>query len=86
MSESNNNIARHRHWLSPAVEEQIRRRRGALHPFENFDPRTTALLVIDMQTAFLSKEFGDIALPSAPATVPIVNRVATVLKIGRAHV
>lgn len=65
--------------ISPAIAERMQRRRGHLHVFERLEPKKTALVVIDMQRAFL-----DIGAPSetpvAREIVPNINRLATVVR------
>jgi ureidoacrylate peracid hydrolase len=68
-------------WLLPEIRAQILRRRPNLHPLLNaFDPATTALLIIDMQTGFLDPKYESTALPSAEAIVPAVNRLSAALR------
>jgi ureidoacrylate peracid hydrolase len=57
------------------VERRIVERRGRLHPFEAIDPARTALVVIDMQNAFLAPG-APVETPSARALVPNINRLA----------
>ena len=44
------------------IVERVTARRGRLHLFDTLDPRRCALLVIDMQNAFVA--------PGAPVEVP----------------
>ena len=48
--------------LRPEIIERVLARRGRLHLFERLEPKRTALLVIDMQNAFVA--------PGAPVEVP----------------
>ena len=67
------------------VVERIMLRRGGLHAFECLEPRRTALLVVDMQNAFLGKGgAGDI--PAAHAIVPTINRLARAVRERGGHV
>ncbi|HLI13946.1 MAG TPA: isochorismatase family cysteine hydrolase [Alphaproteobacteria bacterium] len=61
--------------LPDSVTSLVRGRRAALHPFDRIEPRRTALLVVDMQTAFL-KEGWPTALAAARDIVPAINRLA----------
>ncbi|HYB08307.1 MAG TPA: isochorismatase family cysteine hydrolase [Alphaproteobacteria bacterium] len=54
---------------------RITARRGRLHCYDRLDPRRTALVVVDMQTAFL-KEGWPTALDPARDVVPAINRLA----------
>ena len=61
--------------------ERIVRRRGRLHIFDDFDPTTTALVVIDMQNVFMAP--GALAeVPTARGIVGNVNRLAASLRAG----
>ena len=64
------------------MADTIIRRREHLHPYAEFDPATTALLVVDMQNYFMH-ESQQSACPIAQEVVPNVNRLAdTVRKSG----
>jgi len=56
------------------VIEQTVERRGTLHPLADFDPATTALLVVDMQRFFIDM------VPNAASLVPNINRLAAGLR------
>jgi ureidoacrylate peracid hydrolase len=61
--------------LSRALLERIARRRGRLAVFDRLEGKRTALLVIDMQTAFVAP--GAAAeVPAARRIVPTINRLA----------
>ena len=47
------------------IIERVAVRRGRLHPYDAIDPRRTALVVIDMQNAFLA--------PGAPVEIPLAR-------------
>lgn len=65
--------------IDPVIVERLRERRGGLHVFDRLDPARTALVVIDMQVAFL--ESGAPAdTPAAVAIVPAINRIAAALR------
>ena len=61
------------------IVERVMQRRGRLHLFERLDPRRTALLVIDMQNAFVAKA-APVEVPAARDIVPAINRLATELR------
>jgi ureidoacrylate peracid hydrolase len=52
------------------VIERVLAKRGRLNVFDRFDPRTTALLVIDMQNFYVGE------IPSVLAIIPNINRLA----------
>jgi ureidoacrylate peracid hydrolase len=65
--------------LSDSVIARAQRRRGDIHPFGEFDPARTALLVVDMQNGFVDPEIS-ISVPMAPEIVPNINRIADSLR------
>lgn len=69
----------HPNELPAEIVERLRSRRGKLHLFERIDARRSALVVIDMQHAFVEP-----GAPSAVATareiVPNINRLAAALR------
>src|SRR6202008_5173068 len=65
--------------LRPEIIERVLARRGRLHVYERLAPRRTALLVIDMQNAFVAPG-APIEVPGARAIVPAINRLATELR------
>lgn len=71
--------------ISEKVVARAVRRRGQLHMYKSIDPMTTALLVIDLQRAFMTPGLPA-DLPSARAIVPNVNRLATALRTSGGRV
>ena len=61
------------------IVERVTARRGRLHLYDSLDPKRTALLVIDMQNAFVAPG-APIEVPGARAIVPAINRLATGLR------
>src|SRR5256884_9562211 len=60
-------------------DEIVRRvieRRGSEHCFAELDPARTALVVIDLQHAFMNEAVGHAVVPAARDIVPAVNRPA----------
>ncbi len=55
------------------VVERVLRKRGRLHVFEALAPRETALVVTDMQNAFVK---GAVRAEAALAIIPTINRLA----------
>src|SRR5207302_9344386 len=62
------------------IAERVIERRGAEHSFANLDPARTALVVIDLQHAFMNDAVGFAAVPAARGIVPAVNRLATAVR------
>ena len=55
--------------------DRLVQRRGRLHVFDEIDPQTTALIVVDLQNAFVA-EGAPYECPAARGIVPNVNRLA----------
>jgi ureidoacrylate peracid hydrolase len=62
------------------IVERVVRYRGAEHCFAELDPARTALVVIDLQHAFMNDAVGFAAVPAARAIVPAVNRLAAAVR------
>jgi ureidoacrylate peracid hydrolase len=69
----------HKTELHPDVLARILSRRGKLHVHDCFDAARTALLVIDMQSAFLAQGAPS-EIPVARTIVPNINRIAAVVR------
>jgi ureidoacrylate peracid hydrolase len=65
--------------IRPEIVERVTARRGRLHLFDALDPRRSALLVIDMQNAFLAPG-APVEVSAARAIVPAINRLAADLR------
>lgn len=63
-----------------SVVDRVVARRGRAHPYADFDPGRTALVVIDMQNGFMMPEVAHALCVHAPAIVPNINRLATALR------
>jgi len=61
------------------IVERVLARRGRLHLYDRLDAKRTALLVIDMQNAFVAPG-APIEVPGARAIVPTLNRLAAELR------
>ncbi|MEO0996329.1 MAG: cysteine hydrolase [Pseudomonadota bacterium] len=59
------------------VIERVLKKRGRLHVFDALQPEKTALLVIDMQNAFVK---GKVKAETAIAIMPTINRLAAELR------
>jgi ureidoacrylate peracid hydrolase len=55
-------------------------RRGKLHVHENLDPSKTALIVVDLQNAFMVEEVAAAYVPVAVEIVPNVNQLAAAVR------
>ena len=61
------------------IIERVLARRGRLHLFDTLDAKRTALLVIDMQNAFVAPG-APIEVPGARGIVPNINRLSSELR------
>ncbi len=65
--------------IDQATRDRLIWLRGKVHPYETFEPRKTALVVIDMQNFFLAED-STYGLAAARAIVSTVNRLADVVR------
>jgi len=65
--------------LRPEIIERVLARRGRLHLFDSLPAKKTALLVIDMQNAFVAPG-APIEVPAAREIVAPINRLAAELR------
>ncbi|MCP9272746.1 isochorismatase family cysteine hydrolase [Mycolicibacterium arenosum] len=68
------------------VVERVIAKRGAEHVLTDLDPAKTALVVIDMQNAFMKPEVAFAVIKTAPEIVPNVNRLAAATRSAGATV
>lgn len=61
--------------VSQHIKDRLRGIRGDLRIFKDLDPTRTALVIIDMQNAFLAED-GPIPVPAARGIIENVNRAA----------
>jgi ureidoacrylate peracid hydrolase len=66
--------------IADDVVRRVIRIRGGEHCFAELDPIRTALVVIDMQNAFMDDQVGLAVLQAARDIVPAVNRLAEVVR------
>ena len=62
------------------IVERVIARRGVAHCFAELDPTRTALVVIDLQHAFMNEAIDFAVVPAARDIVPAVNRLAAVVR------
>jgi ureidoacrylate peracid hydrolase len=65
--------------IAPETAESVTRRTGRRHPFDAINPRSTALVVVDMQNHFVAPGFMN-ETPTAREIVPAINRLAAGLR------
>jgi ureidoacrylate peracid hydrolase len=62
------------------IVSRVVQRRGSEHCFAVLDPARTALVVIDLQHAFMNDAVGHAVVPAARDIVPAVNRLADAVR------
>ena len=70
----------HKLAIPSSVIERVIARHGREHVHENLDPRKTALVVVDMQNAFMLPGVAHALCPMAEKIVPNINRLALALR------
>jgi ureidoacrylate peracid hydrolase len=66
--------------IPDAIVERVIARRGSEHCYADLDPVRTALVVIDLQHAFMNEAVGHAVCPAALDIVPAVNRLAAAVR------
>jgi ureidoacrylate peracid hydrolase len=62
------------------VVQRVVERRGSAHCYADLDPARTALVVVDLQHAFMNDAVGHAVCPAARDIVPAVNRLAAAVR------
>jgi ureidoacrylate peracid hydrolase len=70
----------HKHVMPQWAIDRAMERRGKLHPFADLDPRTTALIVVDLQNGFMIEDVAVAYVPTAVEIIPNVNRLAATVR------
>jgi ureidoacrylate peracid hydrolase len=66
----------HNFSIPKSITERVVARRGREHVYDNLDPAKTALVVVDMQNAFMLPAVAHTLCPMAEKIVPNINRLA----------
>jgi ureidoacrylate peracid hydrolase len=66
--------------IPETIVERVIARRGSEHCFADLDPMRTALVVIDLQHAFMNDAIDFATVPAARDIVPAVNRLAAAVR------
>jgi len=66
----------HKISIPKSVTERVIARRGREYVYDNLDPAKTALVVVDMQNAFMLPGVAHALCPMAEKIVPNINRLA----------
>src|SRR5688500_2985956 len=70
----------HKVDIPQAVVDRVVRHRGREHIYDGFDPTRTALIVVDMQNAFMMPGVAYLLCETAPKIVPNINRLAAAMR------
>jgi ureidoacrylate peracid hydrolase len=70
----------HKLTIPQSVIDRVVARRGREHIYEDLDPAKTALLVVDMQNAFMLPGVAHSLCPMAEKIVPNINRLAQAVR------
>jgi len=76
----------HKTAIPKSVVERVIARRGRELVYDDLDPRKTALVVVDMQNAFMLSSVAHSLCPMARAIVPNINRLAQAMRESGATV
>jgi ureidoacrylate peracid hydrolase len=71
----------HKIGIPNHLTERVLKRRGRLHIYDRLVPRSTALVVVDLQNIFMAPGMP-LEVPYAREIVPNVNRLATAVRDG----
>jgi ureidoacrylate peracid hydrolase len=70
----------HKVSIPQPVVDRVIARRGREHVFDDLDPAKTALVVVDMQNAFMMPGVAHTLCPMAQEIVPNINRLAQAVR------
>ena len=70
----------HKIAIPQSVVDSVIRSRGREHVFDDLNPRTTALLVVDMQNGFMMEGVAHSLCREAAEIVPNINRLADTVR------
>jgi ureidoacrylate peracid hydrolase len=72
--------AMHAFTMPPQIVERVVKKRGRVHAFDTIEAARTALIVVDLQNAFMLADVAHTLCEMAPRIVPNVNRLARALR------
>jgi ureidoacrylate peracid hydrolase len=70
----------HNFTIPKSVVDRVIERRGREHVYDHFDPARSALVVVDMQNAFMLPGIAHSLCPMAEKIVPNINRLARAVR------
>jgi ureidoacrylate peracid hydrolase len=71
----------HKLSIPKSVVDRVIAKRGREHVYDNLDPSKTALVVVDMQNAFMLPGVAHSLVPMAQEIVPNINRLAEAVRV-----
>ena len=73
----------HKYVISEDIKKSAILRRGKLHPYDKLNTENTALVVIDMQNAFVERGAGHAWVPNAASTCKNINLIAEEIRLKK---
>jgi ureidoacrylate peracid hydrolase len=73
-------IPMHKVSIPQSIVDRVIAKRGREHVFEDIEPAKTALVVVDMQNAFMLAGVAHALCPMAEKIVPTINRLAAAVR------
>jgi ureidoacrylate peracid hydrolase len=70
----------HAFSIPKSIIDRVIERRGREHVYDDLDPKKSALVVVDMQNAFMLPGVAHSLCPMAEAIVPNINRLARAVR------
>lgn len=70
----------HKIDIPQSIIDRVVERRGTPHVHADLNPRTTALVVVDMQNCFLNAELAASCVPTALDIIPAINKLALTVR------
>jgi ureidoacrylate peracid hydrolase len=70
----------HKVSIPQSIVDRVIAKRGREHVFEDIEPAKTALVVVDMQNAFMLAGVAHALCPMAEKIVPTINRLAAAVR------
>jgi ureidoacrylate peracid hydrolase len=70
----------HQFTMPPHIVERVLKKRGRVRAFDRIDPAKAALVVVDLQNAFMMPGVAHTLCEMAPKITPNVNRLAQALR------
>src|SRR6516165_9881175 len=73
-------VPMHKVSIPQSIVDRVIAKRGREHVFEDIEPSKTALVVVDMQNAFMLPGIAHALCPMAEKIVPNINRLAAAVR------